>query len=102
MDSMVTARVPSELKEQVTKLLKQNDSSPTELVNSAFEFYLENQRLPKERKITPGVRKLPAVQRTQLFRALDAVVLTDADMHAKVSVAEVAALLRKDDYAALS
>ena len=102
MDSMVTARVPSELKEQVTKLLKQNDSSPTELVNSAFEFYLENQRLPKERKITPGVRKLPVAQRTQLFRALDAVVLTDADMHAKVSVAEVAALLRKDDYAALS
>ena len=36
MDAMVTARVPVEIKEQVTALLKENGSSPTELVNSAY------------------------------------------------------------------
>lgn len=102
MDAMVTARVPVELKDQVTALLRQNGSSPTELVNSAFEFYLETQRLPKERKISPGTRKLTTAQRTQLARALDSLAFSDADATAQVSVADVVALLRKDDYAALS
>lgn len=62
MDAMVTARVPAEIKEQVTALLKKNGSTPTELINSAYEYYLENQRLPKERMLKAGHRKLTKEQ----------------------------------------
>lgn len=49
MDAMVTARVPAEVKEQVNALLREDGSSPTELVNSAYDYYLRHRRLPQER-----------------------------------------------------
>lgn len=47
MDAMVTARVPVEVKERVSAKLREAGSSPTELVNAAFEYYLHCGELPQ-------------------------------------------------------
>lgn len=47
MDAMVTARVPVEVKEQVNALLREAGSSPTELVNAAYDYYLHCGELPQ-------------------------------------------------------
>ena len=67
---MVTARVPIEIKEQVNALLKENGSTPTELVNSAYEYYLEYQQLPKTNMLLAGERRLTPEQSEQVRDAL--------------------------------
>ena len=47
MDAMVTARVPVEVKERVGTMLREAGSTPTELVNAAYEYYLHNGTLPQ-------------------------------------------------------
>lgn len=47
MDAMVTARVPAEVKEQVNALLRAAGSSPTELVNAAYSYFLQCGQLPR-------------------------------------------------------
>lgn len=47
MDGMVTARVPIEVKERVNALLRERGSSPTELVNAAYAYYLSCGELPQ-------------------------------------------------------
>lgn len=47
MDAMVTARVPIEVKEQVNARLREAGSSPTELVNAAYDYYLHCGELPQ-------------------------------------------------------
>lgn len=49
MDAMVTARVPVEVKERVGAKLREAGSSPTELVNAAYEYYLHYGELPQVR-----------------------------------------------------
>lgn len=46
MDSFVTARVPAEIKEQGNAILKSIGSTPTELVNAAYAYVLEEKALP--------------------------------------------------------
>ena len=46
MDAMVSARVPVEVKRQGDSKLKEIGSSVTELVNSAYDYLLENGSLP--------------------------------------------------------
>lgn len=46
MDGMVTARVPAEVRERVNGMLREAGSSPTELVNAAYEYYLRCGELP--------------------------------------------------------
>ncbi|QOS67697.1 type II toxin-antitoxin system RelB/DinJ family antitoxin [Eggerthella guodeyinii] len=45
-DSIVTARVPSEIKEQGNAVLKKIGFTPTELVNAAYKYVLEHEELP--------------------------------------------------------
>ena len=57
MDTMVSARVPAEIKKQGDCVLRGIDSSVTELVNSAYAYLLEHGRLPKE--AAPAVAETP-------------------------------------------
>lgn len=102
MDAMVTARVPVEIKEQVTALLKENGSSPTELVNSAYEYYLEHQELPKKNLLKAGRRKLSKEQKKKLAELLAATTVTDTSLLDGRSLQEVIAERRRDGYEALS
>lgn len=45
-DSIVTARVPTEIKEQGNKVLKKIGATPTELINAAYQYVLEHGELP--------------------------------------------------------
>lgn len=47
MDSFVTARVPAEIKEQGNAILKSIGSSPTQLVNAAYEYVLAEGEVPQ-------------------------------------------------------
>ena len=48
MDAMVTARVPVEVKERVGSILREMGSSPTELVNAAYDYVLKYGKLPRD------------------------------------------------------
>ena len=102
MDAMVTARVPVEIKEQVTALLKENGSSPTELVNSAYEYYLEYRELPKKNLLKAGRRKLSKEQKKKLAELLAATTVADTSLLDGRSLQEVIAEKRRDGYEALS
>ena len=47
-DSIVAARIPGEIKEQVNGILARMGLTPTHLINSAYRFVLEFHRLPFE------------------------------------------------------
>lgn len=46
MYAMVTARVPSEIRDQVNAQLRSMGSSATELVNAAYDYVLRTGQLP--------------------------------------------------------
>lgn len=46
MHAMVTARVPVEIRDQVNVQLREMGSSPTELVNAAYDYVLRTGELP--------------------------------------------------------
>lgn len=50
MDSIVTARIPVEVKNQVTEVLESLGSNTTKLINAAFEYVLVTGRLPDARE----------------------------------------------------
>jgi antitoxin component of RelBE/YafQ-DinJ toxin-antitoxin module len=62
-DSIAAARVPAELKEQVAAILDSIGATPTQLINSAYQYVLEFKRLPLDassakqgrREVTPGL-----------------------------------------------
>ena len=73
MDPMVSARVPVEIRDQVNEGLRSIGSSPTELINSAYEFFLENKRLPKKEPVAKrGRRTLSKEQRRKLAASVAA------------------------------
>lgn len=49
MHAMVTARVPVEIRDQVNAKLRAIGSSPTELVNAAYDYVLATGELPDAR-----------------------------------------------------
>lgn len=59
-DSIVTARVPQEIREQGNKVLKKIGATPTELVNAAYEYVLEHEELPR---VTPSLEELRGKRR---------------------------------------
>ena len=46
MDAIVTARVPVEVKDQVGAILREIGSTPTQLINRAYEYVLAKRELP--------------------------------------------------------
>ena len=46
MDSIVTARIPVEVKNQVSEILESLGSNTTQLINAAFEYVLVTGRVP--------------------------------------------------------
>ena len=46
MDSIVTARIPVEVKNQVSEVLESLGSNTTQLINAAFEYVLVTGKLP--------------------------------------------------------
>ena len=46
MDSIVTARIPVEVKNQVSEILESLGSNTTQLINAAFEYVLITGKLP--------------------------------------------------------
>lgn len=69
-DDIVTARVPAAVKEQGNAVLKKIGSSPTELINAAYEYVLKHGELPQATpplaKLKPGRRVLTPEQRQRL------------------------------------
>ena len=66
MDAMVTARVPVEVKERVGSILREMGSSPTELVNAAYDYVLKYEKLPDVEREDPLVIRLTPEQVSQL------------------------------------
>lgn len=50
MDSIVTARIPVEVKNQVSEVLESLGSNTTKLINAAFEYVLVTGKLPDARE----------------------------------------------------
>lgn len=50
MDAMVTARVPSEVREQGAQVLREIGANTTDLVNSAFRYVIRERKLPNEKE----------------------------------------------------
>ena len=63
---MVTARVPVEVKERVGSILREMGSSPTELVNAAYDYVLKYGKLPDVEREDPLVIRLTPEQVSQL------------------------------------
>lgn len=59
-DSIVTARVPTEIRDQGNEILKKIGSTPTELVNAAYEYVLKNGKLPST---SPSLEELKGKHR---------------------------------------
>ncbi len=72
MDPMVSARVPAELRDQVNDELRNIGSSPTELINKAYEFFLNTKTLPDTgKRLASGHRKLNDAQIKELKLSLE-------------------------------
>ena len=73
MNTMVSARVPVGLRDQVNKELRAIGSTPSELINRAYEFFLSTKTLPEVSSASvPGHRKLSASQAEELRKSLEA------------------------------
>ena len=71
MSTMVSARVPTELYEQVGEMLQDAGATTTQLINGAFRQFRDTGRLPGEGAgVAPGARSLSARQRDNLARSI--------------------------------
>ena len=108
MDSIVTARVPAEIKRQAADMLAQMESSTTKLINAAFEYLLATGELPRADRgaPAPNSRELSEAQRDELtafFRATS--VPAPSSFWSELgdrSYKEALASWRKEDYEALA
>lgn len=103
MDAMVTARVPIEIREQGNSILKSIGSSPTELVNAAYDYVLKTGELPLAGNPPcpdTAARILSEAQRSELLSSLKEMTLPMPD--ANRSFRELLAEARDDRYAHLS
>ncbi|MCL1797878.1 MAG: type II toxin-antitoxin system RelB/DinJ family antitoxin [Eggerthellaceae bacterium] len=105
MDSIVTARVPLEIKEQANEMLASIGATPTQLINAAYEYVLNNKKLP-ETLAPPSTaqHKTLSQERVQkLHRILDQTSFAVAEEHWQgKSYKELLAEGKKADYEALT
>ena len=104
VDSIVTARVPTEIKKQGNAVLEKIGATPTELINSAYEYAISHGSLPTEGGIVrPGPRKLTPGQKNKLKeRGRRMLVKPGGDALNGRSLKDVLAEMRYADYEALS
>lgn len=70
MDSIVTARVPSEIKEQGNDVLRSIGATPTQLVNAAYEYVLACGKLPQPSLSNPdAASRTLALEQQERLRA---------------------------------
>lgn len=76
MSKMVSARIPDAVYDQACAQLTELGSCPTELINAAFEYVLQERRIPKS-KAAPKAqrRKLSEGDRARLQQMLAACTL---------------------------
>ena len=104
VDSIVTARVPREIRDQGDAALKRIEATVTELVNSAFEYVIKTGELPTK-------QPRPA-SKTKIIRSFDtdehkrhfllhakATSLPMSSQHASLSAREVKEMRLAEKYA---
>ena len=107
MDAMVTARVPVEIKEQGNAILREIGSSPSKLVNAAYEYVLKTRRVP-EADVRSGLtragrKNLSDAQKARLRERSRAMKLGDgSDVLGGRSFKDALAEMRCAEYEALS
>lgn len=85
MDAIVTARVPVEVKAQVNAILHELGSSPTKLINAAYEYVLRHHALPLDSAGTLGPEMVVRVAPPELVRRLESCLAPlPEDMRAQV------------------
>ncbi len=62
MDVTVTARIPVEIKEQASVILRDLGSTPTQLINAAYRYLLQEKALPDAKPALSANRKLTPEQ----------------------------------------
>lgn len=62
MDVVVTARIPVEVKEQAGAILHELNSTPTQLINAAYQYLLQEKALPRPRAAATRPRHLTPQQ----------------------------------------
>ena len=76
MDAIVSARVPIALKERGNGILHDIGSTPTQLINAAYQFVLAEHELPKPHDPLEGMRgakrELTDEQKEKVRRSLKA------------------------------
>jgi len=76
VDAIVTARVPVAVKEQVGSILRDIGSTPSQLVNAAYEYVLAEHKLPRTsdglEDVASASRRLSAEQQQRIAAALEA------------------------------
>ena len=82
MDSIVTARIPVEVKNQVSEVLESLGSNTTKLINAAFEYVLVTGKLPDAHEGT--VSELSARESSRQLSEKDKEQL--ASLFGKISV----------------
>lgn len=72
MDPMVSARVPAGLRDQVNEGLRSIGSSPTELINRAYELFLDTKTLPgRSSPAKKGRRQLDRARMSALLKSIE-------------------------------
>ena len=70
MDAIVTARVPSGIKDQGRVVLEKIGATPTDLINAAYRYVLSEGKLPQPSdagsQIPSGIKTLDEEQRKEL------------------------------------
>ena len=87
MDAIVTARIPVEKKSRGNAVLGEIGSSPTKLINAAYDYVIREGRLPGEipsaKSPGPAIRKLSSEQTADIESFLSRTRITTSDPFAE-------------------
>lgn len=102
-DSIVTARVPREIRDQGEAALKKIDSSVTELINTAFECVIKTGKLPIYQRTLNSdektVRRFDTVDaKEQFIQSLKATSLPMSSEYALLSAQDIKAMRLAERY----
>jgi antitoxin component of RelBE/YafQ-DinJ toxin-antitoxin module len=82
MDIVITARIPQEVKEFAVLKLREMGSSPTELINAAFDYFLATGKLPDPHQVSgPECITLTPEQINELRLRFDQTTCTIPDSY---------------------